>query len=65
MRLHTRMGRMELWYVENKDGFLGLVTTIAVSFITALIAVAVSERLHKTLSEPQRVIYEVEPKAQP
>ena len=65
MRLHTRLGRIELWYQEHKDGVLGLVTTIAVSFITALVAVAVSERLHKTLSEPQRVIYEVEPKSQP
>ena len=65
MRLHTRFGRMELWYQDNKEGFLGLITTIAVSFITALAAVAVSERLHKTLSEPQRVIYEVESQAQP
>jgi hypothetical protein len=65
MRLHTRFGRMELWYQDNKDGFLGLTTTIAVSFITALAAVAVSERLHKSISGPQRVIYEVEPKVQP
>jgi hypothetical protein len=62
MRLHTRFGRMELWYQDHKDGFLWLITTIAVSFITALVAVAVSERLHKTISGPQRVIYEVEPK---
>jgi hypothetical protein len=65
MRLHTRFGRVELWYQDHKDGVMGLVTTIAVSFITALVAVAVSERIHKTVSEPQRVIYEVEPKVQP
>jgi hypothetical protein len=65
MRLHTRLGRMEVWYQEHKDGFLGIVTTIAVSFITALVAVALSERLHKSVAEPPQIIYEVEPKAQP
>ncbi|HWJ36136.1 MAG TPA: hypothetical protein VNR70_12760 [Steroidobacteraceae bacterium] len=65
MRLHTRVGRMEVWYQEHKDGFLGLVTTIAVSFITALAAVAVLERLHRSFAEPPRMIYEAEPKSQP
>jgi hypothetical protein len=63
MRLHTRLGRMEVWYQEHKDGFLGIVTTIAVSFITALVAVAVSERLYKNFAEPPRIIYEVNPKS--
>jgi hypothetical protein len=63
MRLHTRAGRMEVWYQERKDGFLGLVTTIAVSFITALIAVAAAQQLHWGFVEPTRVIYEVEPKS--
>jgi hypothetical protein len=39
MRLHTRFGRMELWYQEHRDGFLGLVITAGVSFLTALVAV--------------------------
>jgi len=63
MRLHTRLGRIEVWYQEHKDGFLGIVTTIAVSFITALVAVALSERLHKGFAEPARIIYEVDPKS--
>jgi hypothetical protein len=65
MRLHTRLGRMEVWYEDHRDGFLGLVTTIAVSFITALIAVTLFERLHGGFAEPPRIIYEVEPKSQP
>ena len=39
IRLHTRRGRMDLWYRENKDGILGLVTTVVVSLVTALIVV--------------------------
>jgi len=65
MRLHTRSGRMEIWFHEHRDGFLGLLITMAVSFITALAAVAVTERLHRTVAEPPRIIYEVDPKSQP
>ena len=66
MRLHTRMGRLEVWYQEHKDGIFGLVTTVAVSFITALAAVAVAERLRRNSAEPPRVIYEMEaPRSQP
>ena len=39
IRLHTRRGRMDLWYREHKDGILGMVTTVVVSFVTALIVV--------------------------
>ena len=39
IRLHTLRGRMDLWYREHKDGFLGMVTTIVVAFVTAVIAV--------------------------
>jgi len=39
IRLHTLRGRMDLWYRDHKDGILGIVTTILVSFVTALIAV--------------------------
>jgi hypothetical protein len=62
MRLHTRSGRMEVWYQEHKDGLFGLVTTVAVSLITALITVYALERLHKSFAEPPRVIDEAEPK---
>lgn len=39
IRLHTRRGRMDLWYREHKDGILGLAVTILVSFLTAMITV--------------------------
>ncbi len=65
MRLHTRVGRLEVWYQDHRDGFLGIVVTVAVSFITALLAVAVLERLHRSFAEPPRIIYEVDPKPQP
>ncbi len=64
MRLHTLTGRLELWYEEHKDGFLGLVTTVAVSLMTALLTVYVAERLRKPVLEP-RAIYEAEPRLQP
>lgn len=37
IRLHTRRGRMDLWYRENRDGIAGVAITIGVSFVTALI----------------------------
>jgi hypothetical protein len=39
IRLHTLRGRMDLWYRDHKDGILGILTTIIVSLVTALIAV--------------------------
>jgi hypothetical protein len=65
MRLHTSVGRMELWYQEHRDGFLGIVITVAVSFITALIAVAIVEGLRRNSTEPTRIIYESDPRSQP
>ena len=65
MRLHTRAGRMELWYQEHKDGLFGLVTTVAVSLVTALATMYLMQRLQNRSSEPRRVIYEIEPKSQP
>jgi len=41
IRLHTRRGRMDLWYRDHKDGILGLITTILISLVTALITVLV------------------------
>jgi hypothetical protein len=42
IRLHTRRGRMDLWYREHKDGILGLTVTVIVSFVTALITVVLT-----------------------
>jgi hypothetical protein len=39
IRLHTRRGRMDLWYRDHKEGILGILITAFVSFITALITV--------------------------
>ena len=39
IRLHTRRGRMDLWYRDHKDGILGMLITAVVSFVTALITV--------------------------
>lgn len=41
IRLHTRRGRMDLWYRENKDGILGIGVTILVAFVTTLITARV------------------------
>ncbi len=45
IRLHTRRGRMDLWYREHKDGILGIAMTMLVSFVTALVTMAVAIRL--------------------
>jgi len=37
IRLHSRRGRLDLWYKENKDGFLGLAITALISAVTALL----------------------------
>ena len=58
MRLNTRIGRLELWYQEHKDGFLGMLITIAAACITSLITVAALERLHGAFAEPLRIINE-------
>ena len=63
MRLHTRLGRMEVWYRERKDGLLGMAATILLSVVTTLVTLYVVEHL-QGLAEP-RLIYEVVPKAQP
>ena len=39
IRLHTRRGRMDLWYREHKDGILGLGLTVLVACVTAMITV--------------------------
>ena len=59
IRLHTLPGRMEMWYRERKDGFLGLVTTILVSLITALVTLYAAEHVRRGGDETTRVIYEV------
>jgi hypothetical protein len=44
IRLHTRRGRLDLWYREHKDGIVGLITTVLVSLATALITVLLMRR---------------------
>ena len=45
IRLHTRRGRLDLWYREHRDGIVGVGTTIFVSFLTALLTVLVALRV--------------------
>jgi hypothetical protein len=65
IRLHTRLGRMDVWYQERKDGFFGIVMTVAVSIIAALLTVVVTERMYRSFAEPPRIIYEVDPRPTP
>jgi hypothetical protein len=44
IRLHSRRGRMDLWYKENKDGILGLGITVLIAFVTALLTVLIFRR---------------------
>ena len=39
IRLHTRRGRLDLWYREHRDGIVGMSITVLISFITALLTV--------------------------
>jgi hypothetical protein len=39
IRLHSRRGRVDLWYKENKDGILGLLITALISSVTAMLTV--------------------------
>jgi len=65
MRLHTRIGRMEVWFQEHKDGFFGIVITMAVALMTSVATIAAWELLHMSSTEPARVIYEVDPRSTP
>ena len=47
IRLHTRRGRLDLWYREHKDGVFGVVTTMFIACLTALITALVVIRLAK------------------
>jgi hypothetical protein len=47
IRLHTRRGRLDLWYREHKDGIIGVTITILISLLTALITVLVTNRMLK------------------
>jgi hypothetical protein len=44
MRLHTRLGRIDVWYQEHKEGFFGILITVGVSLITALLTVLAMAR---------------------
>jgi hypothetical protein len=45
IRLHTRRGRIDLWYRERRDGIVGLALTVLISTITALITILVVNKL--------------------
>jgi hypothetical protein len=47
IRLHTRRGRLDLWYREHRDGILGVTITVLISLITALITVLAVNRFIK------------------
>ena len=45
IRLHTRRGRMDLWYREHRDGVIGMGITVLISLATALITVIVTNKI--------------------
>jgi hypothetical protein len=45
IRLHSLRGRMDLWYREHKDGVVGILMTVLISAVTALITVLAANRL--------------------
>ena len=45
IRLHTRRGRLDLWYREHRDGIFGLAVTVLLSILTALLTVLAARRL--------------------
>jgi hypothetical protein len=47
IRLHTRRGRLDLWYRENKDGIVGVTITVLISLVTALVTVLAVIKLLK------------------
>jgi hypothetical protein len=47
IRLHTRRGRLDLWYREHRDGIIGVTITVLISFATALITVLAVSHLLK------------------
>ncbi len=47
IRLHTRRGRADLWYRENKDGIVGVTITVLISLVTALITVLAANKMLK------------------
>jgi len=47
IRLHTRRGRMDLWYRERRDGIVGLTITVLVSIITAIITVLAIDKIFR------------------
>ena len=42
IRLHTRRGRMDLWYREHREGILGILITVLISMATALLTVMIA-----------------------
>jgi hypothetical protein len=47
IRLHTRRGRMDLWYREHRDGVVGVSITVLISIVTALLTVLALSKILK------------------
>jgi len=47
IRLHTRRGRMDLWYRDERDGIFGVAITVLISLITALVTALAALKLLK------------------
>ena len=45
IRLHTRRGRIDLWYREHRDGVIGVSITVLISLVTALVTVLVLSKI--------------------
>jgi hypothetical protein len=45
IRLHTRRGRVDLWYREHRDGVIGVSITVLISLVTALITVLLLSKI--------------------
>jgi hypothetical protein len=59
IRLHTRPGRVDLWYREHRDGFLGVATTVVVALLTALATVLVTNCAYTNRPDGARAPYEL------
>ncbi len=45
VRLHTRRGRLDLWYREHRDGIVGAGITVLIACVTSITTVLVLRRL--------------------
>jgi len=65
IRLHTRRGRMDLWYREHRDGIFGVTLTILIALVTALLTVLVMNRIDSARGDPSHASYDSRPLTKP